>query len=171
MNGIEPTDLRLRVATLVVLVALLAVTLVAAGTIDGTPNYAGNEDLIDSYDAHLGEQAEVDGEVVGTDPVRIELEYGPETFVVTVEDVDESVEEGQHLRVFGTVDEDRTITASSTITRGPWERWYVLGISFLGGLWVLGRFLTGWQFDRTELVFVPRETPLTSNWEWRGRGG
>ena len=36
-------------------------------------------------------------------------------------------------------------------------------ISFVGGLWVLGRFGRGWRFDRERLAFVPRDEPAGGN--------
>ena len=36
-------------------------------------------------------------------------------------------------------------------------------ISFVGGLWVLGRFGRGWRVDRERLAFVPRDEPAGGN--------
>lgn len=146
------------------LTCVLVVLLFGAGAIDGDPSYADEKDLITSYNAHVGEQAEVDGHIVATDPIRIEIEYGPETLELTVVNVDEPVETGENLRVFGTVADDRVIHAETTVVRQPWELWYVYGISIVGGFWVLARVANGWWLDRSDLTAMPRETTLTTAW-------
>lgn len=151
-----------RVILIVTLVCVLGALLVGAGTIDGNPSYAGEKDLIVSYNTHIGEKAEIDGQTVDTDPVRIEIEYGPETLELVVVNVNEPVETGESLRVFGTVTNDRTVEAETTVVREPWELWYVYGISLVGGFWVLARVANGWRVDRSDLAVIPRETTLTA---------
>lgn len=101
------------------LVCVLGALLFGAGTIDGNPSYADEKDLIVAYNSHIGEQSEIDGQIVDTDPVRIEIEYGPEMVELTIINVDEPVETGEKLRVFGTVIDDRTVEAETTVVREP----------------------------------------------------
>lgn len=146
---------------LVGLVGVLTVLLFAAGTLAPAPElhaYPDADDLGEDYAAHQGDPVEVEGTVVRTDPVVIEADYGADRrLVLTVLGVEESVEIGQELRVFGTSRPDHTITAHETVAVSPWETYYAWAASFVAGVWVLGRFLRGWRFDRATSSFTPRE--------------
>ena len=61
------------------------------------------------------------------------------------------------LREEGVVRVDSSMTVSdrgSFVGKEPWERQYMLTVSFFGGLWVLGRLVEGWTFD-TEFGGLP----------------
>jgi hypothetical protein len=142
---------RRRLGALLVVGCLLGVVLVGAGTIPVV-------DLTADYDSHVGERVQVAGPVVDTDPVRIDND-GIVLTVVGVESVSkEPTERGDNLVVYGTVDSDRTITAHDVVVRSPWEFQYLYGISLVGALWVVGRFLRGWRFSVGRLAFEPRRT-------------
>lgn len=155
------TERPTRLLALAVLCGVLLVLLVAAGTLTPAPGihaYPAAEDLDRDYAAHQGERVTVTGAVVQTDPIVIEADYGADRpFVLSVLNVEEPVEVGQELRVFGTAHPDRTITAHETVVVSPWETYYAWVASFVAGVWVLARFLRGWRLDRSTLGFTVRE--------------
>jgi hypothetical protein len=59
--------------------------------------------------------------------------------------------------VYGTLEADNTIAVINTTVRQPWEYQYMYLVSFLAGLWTLGRFIRHWSLDRETLSFTPRE--------------
>jgi hypothetical protein len=52
---------------------------------------------------------------------------------------------------------DNTIAAINTTARQPWESQYMYLVSFLAGLWTLGRFIRHWRLNTESLSFTPRE--------------
>lgn len=157
MTAERPT----RLLALAVLCGVLLALLVAAGTVtpaSGIHAHPTAEDLDRDYAAYQGERVTVAGTVVQTDPIVVEADYGADRpLVLSVLNVEESVEVGQELRVFGTARPDRTITAHETVVVSPWETYYAWAASFVAGVWVLARFLRGWRFDRSTLGFTVRE--------------
>jgi len=151
---------RHRLLALIVLIAVLVGLLVLAGTVDPDPRenrYPGGSDLVTNYETHVGHQASVSGTVVSTDPVIIEISKGVETAHLNVENYDRPVTEGKTLGVFGTVQPEATITAQRGYTREPWEEYYMYLVSFLAGLWVLARIVTGWRLDTDTWTITPKE--------------
>lgn len=150
-----------RLLALATLGSVLLALLVAAGTLAPAPElhaYPAAEDLDGAYPAHQGERVTVAGTVVHTDPIVIEADYGADRpLVLSILHVEEPVEVGQELRVFGTARPDRTIAAHETVVVSPWETYYAWAASFVAGVWVLARFLRGWRLDRSTLSFAPRE--------------
>ena len=150
------------------LTVVLAGLLVWAGTLSpaDSPRGVPDEDEVGpDRDAHVGERVTLSGTVVGTDPLVADVEYGTgESFRATLVDADRSVSEGDQVSAFGTLESPSTLVVERVIVREPWELWYMYGVSFLGGLWVLVRTLRRWRFDAERLAFVPREHPL-----WGGR--
>jgi len=145
------------------LVALVGL-LVWAGTLspaDARRDVPDQDEVGPEPEAYVREQVTLTGTVVGTDPVVIDVEYGTgEVFTVTVRGADESVADGDVLTAFGRLDDASTLTADRVIVREPWEMWYMYGVSFVAGLWVLVGTLRRWRFDADRLAFVPRERPL-----------
>lgn len=158
MTDDSPFALRLLATAL--LFCALAGVLVGAGTIGPDPatnTFPDGEDVATSPGDYVGDQVSVGGTVVETDPVVIRVRYGLDEYVhVTVVDVEEPVSEGDAMSVFGTLTDEGTIDAERTLVRAPWETWYMYGVSFLGGLWVLGRLLRDWRLDREGVALVPR---------------
>jgi hypothetical protein len=139
-----------RLGALLVVGCLIGGVLVGAGTIPSV-------DVTTDYESHVGDRAQVAGAVVDTDPVRIDHEGVVLTVIGAESSTDEPIERGDRLVVYGTVDPDRTITAHDVVVRSPWEFQYLYGVSLLGALWVLGRFLRGWRVDIGRLAFEPRQ--------------
>lgn len=151
---------RRRVLGIVVLVCLLGSLLVWSGTVSPNPGqnrYPGTEALLEHDDAYVGEQVQISGTVIGTDPVVIELTHGDATRELTVRNVDRSVSPGDKLSVFGTVQAGDAIVATAVSTRESWETQYMYLVSFIGGLWVLLRLLNGWRFEADHWTLKPRE--------------
>ena len=150
------------------LAVVLADLLVWAGTLSpaDSPRGVPDEDEVGpNRDAYVGERVTLSGTVVGTDPLVVDIEYGTgESFRATLADADQSVSEGDQVSAFGTLESPSTLVAERVVVREPWELWYMYGVSFLGGLWVLVRTLRRWRFDAEQLAFVPRERP-----PWGGR--
>lgn len=155
---------------LTLLMVALGSLLFASGSIQGNPHYAHEKDLLRLYDASIGEQVEVGGPVIGLNPLRIKAEYGPRELELVILNANPRPEIGQHLRVFGRVLKDDTISADTYVVREDWELWYVYGISLVGGIWVLSRFINGWRFRTSDLEIIPRETSLVSSWKGGGNG-
>lgn len=154
----------MRALAVLVLLLVLAVLFVGHGATGYDPernHYPDEEQLVEDYDAYVGERVDLSGEVVNEDPVVIDAGTpAGDSFELRIENVDEPVSEGERLSVFGTVEPDRTIEAERTLVREPWEITYMYGISLLAGLWVLARFVREWRISTDEWAFVPREEPL-----------
>jgi len=157
---------RARFLTIAILLALLAVLFVWAGTIDPDPadnNYPDTEDIHETSDRYVGEPVSVGGTVVDTDPLTIEndpIKGEPIRFVI--ENADPDVTVGDTLSVFGTLQPNNHVDATTTVSRKPWEAQYMYVVSFLGGLWVLARLCNHWTVDTTTWSIVPRTNPLVT---------
>ncbi|WP_255170946.1 hypothetical protein [Natrononativus amylolyticus] len=132
------------------------------GALEPAPDrhhYPGGDELVTDAERYVGQDVETSGTVVGTDPVRIEVnsEYG--TTELRVVDAP-PVEKGQNLRVFGPLTDETTVVAEGTLVRDSWEFAYMYGISALAALWVLLRAIRHWRLDPSVGV-VPRDRPLT----------
>ncbi len=157
---------RARLLAVLVLLAALFGLVVWHGTLDPAPDagaYPGPEDLAADYEAYLGETVAVGGEITETDPAVIEAEYGVDKSIrIAVVGVDPgmTVEKGGQLRVFGVIESDGTIRAENAFFVPNSGRWYTWSISFLAGLWVLGRIALRFRLDREEWGLVRRDRPL-----------
>lgn len=143
------------------LLVALGGMLVYGGTISpdaGERHYPGNEEVAPTPGAYTGERVTVGGTAVGTDPLRLEVVSDTgETVTLTVRGTDADVAGGDHVSVFGTLQDDATVDAERVIVRAPWELRYMYVVSFVAGLWVLGRTLRHWRLDAGRLAFVPRD--------------
>lgn len=156
----------LRLATIGVLVVLLVGLFVYAGTIapaSSDRNYPSEVDVFADGDRYVGDRVLVGGTVVAVDPVIIEAEPLPgETITFVVEGTAHTPEIGDQLTVYGTLQSENRIRTIEDVTREPWELYYMYVVSFLGGLWVLGRLVDGWTIDRRIWSVVPRAESLRS---------
>lgn len=159
------TDLVTRLATVLGLLALLFGLGVWYGSLAPAPDlgaYPEQEDLAADYPRYVGEYATVDGRVIATEPVTIAAEYGGgEPLELRIVGLSTSVEAGDHLRVYGLVEPDRTIRAANAFTVPRTGRLYMVAVSFLAGLWVLGRILRQWRLDRATWALVPDDRHTT----------
>ena len=156
---------RVRTVAIVLGLVVLCGLFVAAGALTPNPelnDHPGGEAVGPDPGAYVDQEVSLGGQVVGTDPVRVEVEYGTgETFTVTVTGVDRPVTDGDHLSAFGTLKDEGTLAADRVILRQPWELSYMYVVSFVAGLWVLARTVRRWRFDADRLGFVPREEPIS----------
>jgi hypothetical protein len=152
-----------RFLTIAILLAVLAVLFVWAGTIgpDSTDNnYPGTEDIHENPGQYVGERVTVGGTVTNTDPLTLETTIADTTLTFVIENTDHDVAVDDRLNVFGTLQADNNVDASNTVRQKPWERYYMYAVSFIAGLLVLGRLLNRWTVDTTTWSIVPRPDPL-----------
>jgi len=163
---------RARLAAIAVLLLALTATFVGSGMVSPDPadgRYPGTDAIVRDTQAHLGERVVITGQVTGTNPVVVRDTYsivrgrsvsgGSVEF--TVVNVDTAVKRGERVQVYGTLTEERTIEALDTIVVPPQNYLYMYGVSFLAGLWVLGRLLSQWTVNWQRLALVPRTEALS----------
>lgn len=167
----EPFEQRDRLAAVALLLCCIAGLLVWYGMLPAynlaTNDYPDEDSVGPDPEAYVGDRVVLEGEVVATDPVVIDAGHpqGSRRFTLTdaggtLRNTEGSIDVGDRVRAFGTLTDTTTLAVDRSIARAPWEAQYMYLVSFLGGCWVLGRFVRGWRFDRARLAFVPRETPL-----------
>jgi len=160
-----------RVLGVALLVAVLFGLAVWYGTLLPAPEqgaYPSGSDLAADYDARLGQQVQLTGTVVGTDPVVIAVGYDrvvdgqarAGTVRFTVTGVGRPVAAGQNLQVYGTARPDRTIAARNVVTVPSERIVYMYAVSAVAGLWVLARILRRWRLDPSTGALVRRERPV-----------
>lgn len=152
-------DRRTRVVSVVLLLCILCGLLVWAGTLAPDPdrNEFPNEDSVAvSYADYVGDRVQFGGTVVETDPLVVETtptQGAP--LRLTVESFDGDPTVGDEINLYGTLESDHRVVVIDSYTREPWEAYYMYAVSFIAGIWVLGRFIRGWRFDRKTFAFEP----------------
>lgn len=142
---------RSRAAGLAGLAILLVGLLVWTGTLQPDPSagaYADQDWYAEDPTRFLGDRVTGTGRVVGTDPVRVSMEYNAgarATFVL--DGVDHAVAEGLRVRVFGVLTGERRIAVLESFTTPPNGLLYAYGVSLLAGLWTLSRIARHWRID------------------------
>lgn len=122
------------------------------------------------YDAgrYVGERVEVSGVVINTDPVVIGAEYNyydagerhGDFLTFTIRGVDQPLEERAVVQVYGVLESEHAIAAQNIVVVPARNYLYMYSVSFLAGLWVLGRLLAHWRLDATRLAISKRRTPV-----------
>jgi hypothetical protein len=153
-----------RLLVLGLLIGLLCSLLLWAGTLEADPTrnvFPDEDDFAVDYDAYIGADVETDGTILATNPVVVEVTPdGHEPLELTLTNVDPpTVQEDDQISVFGTLETDATISVTTITVRSPWEFQYMYLVSFLAGLWTLGRFRRHWTLNTDTLSFSPREEP------------
>lgn len=133
-------------------------------TYDPRYNEYPDEDVVGpTPDAYVGERVTLSGEVVATAPVAMEIEHKTGTWLVTLEEAPtalvrgDRIDVGDRLAVHGTLTAPDTLRPNRAYTREPWETTYMYAVSAVAVVWVFGRSVRGWRFDRERLAFVPRD--------------
>ncbi|WP_247730637.1 hypothetical protein [Halovivax limisalsi] len=170
MRSREPFEQYGRLLTISILLIALGGLFVGSGML--SPGSAANsfpseEQVGQQPTDYIGQQVFLKGDVVETDPIVIEVKHDAGSTTISVRGATDalqpgsgSIDRGDEVSAFGTLTGPSTLVAERTLTREPWEAWYMYAVSFFGGLWVLGRFVTQFRFDRETLAFVPRDRPL-----------
>ncbi|WP_411964474.1 hypothetical protein [Haloferax sp. YSMS24] len=155
---------RLRLVGIVILLGCLFGLMVWFGSLTPAPEvgaYPGEEQLGTNYDAWTGDKASLTGTIVDTDPLTISAEYGTVEHVqLQVSGADVQAQEGDRLAVYGVVEPDHTIRTLNAYTVPSANYPYMYTVSFLAGLWVLGRLVRTWRIDWETWSLEPRTDPL-----------
>lgn len=173
MSLTEPFGQHGRLLAIALLLVALSGLFVWYGMLSYEPainDFPDEDNVGPNPDAYVGERVVLGGEITATDPITIEATHcdGTTTFVLenadaTLQNADGPLEVGDSVSAFGTLETTATLDTERTVTHEVWEYLYMYAISFLGGVWVLGRFVQGWRFDCERLAFTPRERRLTVN--------
>jgi hypothetical protein len=152
-----------RLLALLLLASILCGLLVWAGTLEPDParnEFPDEDDFAVDYTSYIGDRIKVGGTVLATNPVVIEASpdgRDPIELTLTPFNQPDSLSVGDDIVVYGTLEVDNTIAAINTTARQPWESQYMYLVSFLAGLWTLGRFIRHWRLNTESLSFTPRE--------------
>lgn len=165
--------LTIRIAIVVALLGILLGLAVWYGSLPPAPEqgaYPDTHDLGADYDRYVGERVSVSGTVVSTSPVIIVNTYPPgNTLRLRITDLSIEVEKGNHVHVNGVARPNHTIRAKNAVVVPRSGHLYVWSVSFLAGLWVLGRIIRHWRLNTSEWTLQRRETPLARNMDERIR--
>lgn len=124
--------------------------------------YPETGDLATDYDAHVGEEALVFGEVAAVDDgansasIRVDSADGP--FELTVRDFTTAIESGGLVQVHGTLRPDRTIEPDTVEVVNPSgsSDLYKYAVSAVGAVLVLVVFLRRWRLNTDSHAFEVR---------------
>lgn len=153
--------------SLVLVVALLG-TCVWYGAVAAEPDptrndFPENDDVAPAPGAYVGDRVTLSGAVAATDPVVMTITSDGVTWRVTLENASAAhlrgadIQPGTGISVHGTLTDRHTLATDRAVTRAPWGRSYMYGVSVIGAVWVLARAYTGWRIDRDRVAVVPRE--------------
>ncbi|MGQ3410860.1 hypothetical protein ACT4ML_01155 [Natrinema sp. LN54] len=166
----EPFGQRGRLVAGVALLVVLAGFVCWAGTIPGDltdSDHPTEVDVTQNREAYVGDHVALGGRVVETDPVVIATRAsGSGRFTLVnanegLQNGDEPLERGDSVTAFGTLEDESTLAVDRTTIGDTAGTAYMLLVSFVAGLWVVGRFARDWRFDFDRLAFVPRDDPLS----------
>lgn len=146
----------------VCLSALVGLTIHYGGSYDENWPHPTGDQLEENVDEHVGEQVLLFGEVTDNngDELALQVTNSEDEVVLELEvdGVDESVEEGGVVQVYGVLEADRTMTPSEVVVVDSSQNAtrYKYAISLLGGLLAAGYFLYYWRINIREFGFEPQ---------------
>jgi hypothetical protein len=152
-----------RIGLVVFLLGVLVGLFIWVGTLEPDPtdnNYPDESDIHNNPELYLGEQVSVSGTIVNTEPLTTSHQIYPNnTITFTIENADIDADIGDRLSVYGTLHERNKIQATGTVhaEQGKMQDMYI--VSFLAGLWVLGRLLNWWTVDTQACEVAPLNQP------------
>lgn len=155
---------RERVVVIFVLFTFLSSLLVLGG-IDRQPApelgaYPDCDNIVQQPDEYQNQQVTCGGQVVSTAPVVIraesETDAGINTTLLEITDIDTTLERGDTIQVFGVLTGPQTVQATTVVVHPRTGFWYARVISFIAGLWVLGRIIRHWKLDFGTGALLPR---------------
>ena len=152
-----------KIGVLILLFGLLFCATIIFGTLQPNPDdgrYPGAVAVSESPENLLGDKVTIYGNVVSTDPVVIRTggaQPSMEGYNLTLAGQDiPNVKKEYGMGIHGTLISPRTVDVDGTVVYEPGDLQYAKRISFIAGVLVLLKFLSGWTFDLSTLTFQPR---------------
>ncbi|MFB6139697.1 MAG: hypothetical protein ABEJ26_04600 [Halosimplex sp.] len=131
--------------------------------------YPTTDDLATNYDAYVGEDVRLFGTVESVDDAAdrgaIRVESGEGDFRMTVREFDARVRPGGVVQVYGRLEADRTIAATSVAVVNPADgsKTYKYVVSAVGAALAVVLFFRHWRVDPSALAFEPKtDRPASS---------
>lgn len=145
-------------ALLAVVIVQLALPVWFGASPVSTGPFVDTSSLADGDSEHIGETAQVYGQVESLDPVvvRHRLDDGSQ-YYFEVTGIDTALNVGAYVEVYGVVTSADHVAAERVVVRGERQHWYTYGVSVLAVLIVLGSLAWSWRIDTTQLTLVPAE--------------
>ncbi|MFB6182987.1 MAG: hypothetical protein ABEI96_00390 [Haloarculaceae archaeon] len=125
----------------------------------GAGVFPGEDELLQAPNRYVGDRVTVSGVVESTAPLVVRVDGRGGTARVTITDSGLSPDPGDTVRVYGVLTDPRTIRAVDAFAVPPSGLWYAWVVSFVAGLWTLGRLVRHWRVDASTLGFRPRDAP------------
>jgi hypothetical protein len=149
----------LRVGAVVAILFGLTFLCVLYGSLSPAPDrgaYPNEGDFVPSPVKYKGELVTTGGRVVDTNPVALEISTKGGFQKVTIVGTSELPTVGQKVRVFGRLESDKTVRAKNVLIVENSGLWYTKYVSFVAGIWVLGRIIIHWKVVKTTATIIPR---------------
>lgn len=157
-------SIRLRIIGTIFLLSILLVFFIWYGHSTPNPekgNFPNEKHIIEDYDSYIGEKVELGGEIVETKPLTIEVKSGSESIFLLIKGIDEPVNEGDHLTVYGLLENNNEIRVFNFIVQKRIKIIYMYGISSIAAVWVLSRLIKGWVFNIKHWTLEPRDEKIS----------
>lgn len=161
-DAVRDVALRHRLAVLGLVVACVAgMGVHYDATFEDEWPYPTDDELATDYDAHVGSQTLLFGEVVGVDgeTARIRIDADAGVYTLRVRSFDATVDPGGVVQVLGVVRPDGVLVADRIVVveSSPGDRLYKYGVSLLGVGFVVVVFFRRWRIDTDRLVLEARD--------------
>jgi hypothetical protein len=144
------------IATVLVVLGGLCVWYGALSPAPALGDYPDNAVVAEDTESVVGEDVAVVGRVVDTDPLTISVGSDGERRELRLTGTSVTADRGDTVRAFGTLTDTSTLAVEGAFAVPPRGHYYAWGISFLAGLWVLGRLLRHSRLDRGTLALAIR---------------
>lgn len=144
-------------------------SLLVVGGIDRPPApelgiYPHTEEIAQQSTDYQNQSVSFVAQVVSTEPVIVRATYGTElgakSIRLKITELGAIVNRGDRLQIFGVLIGPQTVRATNVVVVPQSGLWYVWVISFIAGLWILGRIIRHWKIDLQTWAFLPRAEPL-----------
>lgn len=155
---------------LILILLTVLCSLFVLGGIDRPPApemgvYPGAEKIAEQPNRYQNQQVSFGAQVVSTDPVVVEAEYGTDTGIKSIRleitGIATTVEHGDRLQIFGVLTGPGSVRALNIVAVPQTGRWYAWVISAVAGLWVLARLFNQWTVDSRTGAVCPRSQTVT----------